>query len=163
MRGDRAHLGCTHMFVYSSPSVWIARKKNNIRKINDRAVWGIDCERGRGERERLTASCREGMIDEPNGELDLLVKARQPTCSCNARGGPSITYICEKNVQGRFRGERGLVTHRTTNAGCSRSALSVKTRELGPSGARELAQSSQPIRRFIIFHEKNEWALGKRL
>ena len=27
MRGDRAHLGCAHTFVYSSPSVWIARKK----------------------------------------------------------------------------------------------------------------------------------------
>lgn len=26
MRGDRAHLGCTHIFVYSSPKVWIARK-----------------------------------------------------------------------------------------------------------------------------------------
>ena len=160
MRGDRAHLGCTHMFVYSSPSVWIARKKR-IFGINDRAVWGIDCEGGRGE--RLTASCREGMIDEPNGELDLLVKARQPTCSCNARSARRLyIYVCEKNVQGRFRG-KGLVTHRTTNARCSRSALSVKTRELGPSGARELAQSSRPIRRFIPFHEKNEWALGKRL
>ena len=61
-----------------------------------------------------------------------------------------------------IQGGRGLVSHRTTNAGCSRSALSVKTRESGPSGARELAQYE--VSRFgVSFHEKKEWALGKRL
>jgi len=60
---------------------------------------------GRGERERLTASCREGMIDEPNGELDLLVKARQPTCSCNARGARRL-YIYVRKM---FRDDSGGV------------------------------------------------------
>jgi hypothetical protein len=37
MRGERAHLGCIHMFVlfvYSSPRVWIASKE--ISGINNR-------------------------------------------------------------------------------------------------------------------------------
>ena len=37
MRGERAHLGCSHMLVYSSPRVWIASKENS--GINDRE-WG---------------------------------------------------------------------------------------------------------------------------
>jgi len=78
MRGERAHLGCTHMFVYSSPRLWIAKTEFSESMI---ARMGIDYEGG-----RPTTSCRKCLIDESNGKLDLLVKARQPTCSCNARG-----------------------------------------------------------------------------
>jgi hypothetical protein len=76
----------------------------------------------------LTTSCRQGLIDESDGKLDLLVEARQPTCSCDTKR--SITRLpTDIKVAWTSGEDRGGAAHRTMNAGCSPSALSVKIRE----------------------------------
>jgi hypothetical protein len=97
---DAPICSCTPLPVSGS----LERKEYSESMI---ARFGGSIVKGGGERgkegERLTASCREGMIDEPNGELDLLVKARQPTCSCNARSASRL-YIYVRKV---FRDDSG--------------------------------------------------------
>jgi len=94
---------------------------------------------------RPTTSCRKCVIDESNGKLDLLVKARQPTCSCDARGSRRLYMYVREMRDDSGEGARGRFAHRTTNAVCSPSALSAKTRESGPSGVRELGSVSQRL------------------
>jgi hypothetical protein len=74
------------------------------------------------------------------------------------KGFPSIIYVCERNDSGE--GARGRFAHRTTNAGCSPSAISATTRESGPSGARELGSVSQPPFG-VTLHEKRGETLGR--